>query len=48
MSRHIEGKDLSYEVIILKFLVKVALMAVKNEQSIQPYLTRLCVVIKVL
>jgi hypothetical protein len=48
MRRHIEGKDLLYEAIILKILVKVALIAIKDKQPIQPYLTRLYILIKVL
>ena len=48
MSRHIKSKDLLYEAVILKFLVKVALMAVKNEQPIRPHLARLCMLVKVL
>jgi hypothetical protein len=34
MRRYIEGKDLSYEAIILKILVKVALIAIKDKQPI--------------
>ena len=34
MRRHIEGKDLLYEAIILKILVKVALMAIKDNRLI--------------
>ena len=34
MRRHIKGKDLLYKVIILKILVKVALMAIKDKQFI--------------
>ena len=48
MSRHTKSKDLLYEAVILKFLVKVALMAVKNEQPIRPHLARLCMLVKVL
>ena len=48
MRRHTEGKDLSYEAIILKILVKVALMAIKDKQPIRPHLTRLRMLIKVL
>ena len=48
MRRYIEGKDLLYEAIILKILVKVALMAIKDKQPIRPHLTRLYILIKVL
>ena len=48
MHRYIEGKDLLYEAIILKILVKVALMAIKDKQPIRPHLIRLCMLIKVL
>ena len=34
MHRYIEGKDLLYEAIILKILVKVALIAIKDKQPI--------------
>ena len=48
MRRYIEGKDLSYKAIILKILVKVALMAIKDKQPIRPHLTRLYMLIKML
>ena len=31
MSRHTKSKDLPYKAVILKFLVKVALIAVKDK-----------------
>ena len=48
MRWHTEGEDLVFKAIVLKILVKVALMAVQNEQLVHPYLARLCMRVKVL
>jgi hypothetical protein len=37
-----------FKVVVLKILVKVALIAVQNEQPIPPNLARLCMLVKVL
>ena len=48
MSWHIEGEDLVFQVVVLKSLVKVALVAVQNKQPVCPYLTRLYMRVKML
>jgi hypothetical protein len=45
---HAEGKDLVFKAVVLKLLAEVALMAVQNKQPVPPYLTRLCMPVKVL
>jgi hypothetical protein len=37
-----------FKAVVLKLLAEVALIAVQNEQPVPPYLTRLCMPIKVL
>jgi hypothetical protein len=46
--RHTESKDIVLKAVVLKFLVKIALIAVQNKQPIPLYLTRLCMRVKVL
>jgi hypothetical protein len=36
------------KAVVLEILVEVALIAVQNEQLVYPYLTRLCMRVKVL
>jgi hypothetical protein len=45
---HTEGEDLMFKAVVLKFLTKVALMAVQNEQPVYPYLARLYMRVKML
>jgi hypothetical protein len=45
---HAERQDLVLQAVVLEILVKVALMAVQNKQPVHPYLTRLCIRIKML
>jgi hypothetical protein len=37
-----------FKAVFLELLVEVALMAVQNEQSVPPHLTRLCMPVKML
>jgi hypothetical protein len=37
-----------FKAVVLKILVEVALMAVQNKQPVYPYLTRLCMRVKML
>ena len=41
-------KDLVFKAVVLKILVKVALIAVQNKQLVHPNLARLCMRVKVL
>jgi hypothetical protein len=36
------------KAVVLEILIKVALIAIQNEQLVYPYLVRLCICIKVL
>jgi hypothetical protein len=45
---HTEGEDLMFKAVVLKFLTKVALMAVQNEQPVYPHLARLYMRVKML
>jgi hypothetical protein len=45
---HAEGEDLVFKTVVLKILVKVALMAVQNKQPVRLYLARLCMRVKML
>jgi hypothetical protein len=45
---HAEGEDLVFKAVVLKILVKVALIAVQNKQPVCPYLTSLRMPVKVL
>ena len=46
--RHLTGNYLIFLVVILKILQLVALVAINNQQPMQPYYTRLYILIKVL
>jgi hypothetical protein len=37
-----------FKIVVLKILVKIALITVKNKQPVRPYLASLCMPIKVL
>jgi hypothetical protein len=37
-----------FKAVVLKICVKIALMAVQNKQPVPPYLTRLCMRVKML
>jgi hypothetical protein len=45
---HTESKDLVFKTVVLKILVKVALIAVQNKQPILPNLARLYMLVRVL
>ena len=48
MEWHANCQDLVLKAVILKILVEMALMAIQDEQSVHPYLTRLCMRVKML
>jgi len=43
-----EGKDLIFKAVVLKILIKIALIAVQNKQPVPPYLACLCMRVKML
>jgi hypothetical protein len=45
---HAEGEDPVFKAVILKILVKMALIAVQNKQPVCPYLARLRMRVKLL
>ena len=48
MRWHADGDDLVISITLIKLMCSVAAVAVKNEQPIISYLTRLCVSVEVI